>query len=61
MNNFMINLHEIRRRAGIELATPGFADRHVTDCSRWPGPGFRASEGYTLFNPLYINAFVPPV
>ena len=41
-NHFMSNLQESMDRAGIELATPGSAirhvpaARHVMDCATWP-------------------------
>ena len=35
-NYFMIISTKVWDRVGIELATPGSAVRHVTDCAMWP-------------------------
>ena len=54
----MINLHEVWERAGIELAIPVSAVRHVTDCamqlSRKSDTSARHSKlnHLTEFNPL---------
>ena len=34
---FVITLNDVWDRAGIELATPGSAVRHVTNFTAWPG------------------------